>query len=100
MKICNDLVLGERLEGSRLKAGDLSIHAALDHSGAWLADVNRRGEILSAWPTKISQVPQDALPQQDVMLRPGTLPPSVPRQLVKPTPTPTSASSPVDIRSN
>ena len=84
---------------SRLKAGDLSVRSALDQPLAWLADVNRQGEVQRAWVTSIGQVPQDALPLPDVMLRPefdplirlraigdairpGTLPTSVVRQLV------------------
>src|SRR6185437_1580944 len=59
---------------SRLKAGDLSIRAALDQPLAWLADVDRQGVVLTAWQTRISLVPQDALPAPDVILRPGTLP--------------------------
>jgi len=84
---------------TRLRVGDLSIRGSLDQPLSWLVDVNGRGEVEQAWVASIDDVPPDALPQPDVMLRPnldplirlraigaqiqpGTLPTSAVRQLV------------------
>jgi hypothetical protein len=84
---------------TRLRAGDLSIRGALDQPLAWIIDVNARGEVQQVWVASIEDLPPDALPQPDVMLRPsldplirlravgaqirpGTLPTSAVRQLV------------------
>ncbi len=56
---------------NRLRVGDISIRGALDQPLTWLVDANAGGEVERAWAMPIESVPADALPNDDVMLRPN-----------------------------
>lgn len=60
----DDRILG------RLRAGAMSIRAALDQPLSWLVDIDQRGEVQACWVARLSELPSDAVPGDEVMLSP------------------------------
>lgn len=58
---------------ANLKGGGVSVRVALDQPLVWLLDLSR-GALVRGWALSPSQIPQDALPSREVMLRPGLQP--------------------------
>lgn len=58
---------------TELKAGARSIYGAIDQPMTWLVDLHN-GEFSRAWAIPLAEVPSDAIPTPEVMLRPALEP--------------------------